>query len=334
MEVRQPRLLDQVRDVIRLKHYSIRTEQSYLHWIRRFILFHGKRHPREMGAEEVTGFLSDLAIRLNVAAATQNLALNAVLFLYREVLKTELPWLNDIQRAKKSQRLPVVFTCDEVKRLLAQLDGTMYPNAEQEWGWQYVFPAAKRSIDPTRTCSRKAEKGHAARWMASSTKARRGTNMARLLLCAAALQRPNSPSLSSRSPIELQERILELPRSSGGFCSSRSDHPPQPVSGRRGLWCNHARQTSEIVPALPPITMQASPAKAMSRLRASPMPQGISTLQGQFSKPISSDGTMLTTSPPAARARSAATRVAGLPHPLTRVTPRRASSSPAAPANS
>jgi hypothetical protein len=91
MEVRQPRLLDQVRDVIRLKHYSIRTEHSYLHWIRRFIVFHGKRHPREMGAAEVTGFLSDLATRLNVAAATQNLALSAVRFLYREVLKNELP---------------------------------------------------------------------------------------------------------------------------------------------------------------------------------------------------------------------------------------------------
>lgn len=128
MEVRprQPRLLDQVRDVIRLKHYSIRTEQSYLHWIRRFILFHGKRHPREMGVEEVTAFLSDLATRLNVAAATQNLALNAVLFMYREVLKAELPWLNEVVRAKKPQRLPLVFTRDEVKRLLAQLDGTMW----------------------------------------------------------------------------------------------------------------------------------------------------------------------------------------------------------------
>jgi site-specific recombinase XerD len=121
-----PRLLEQVREVIRLKHYSIRTEQAYLHWVKRYILFHGKRHPREMGAPELTAFLSHLAIKGNVAAATQNLALNAVLFLYREVLKIELPWLTDVQRAKKPQRLPVVFTRDEVKHLLAQLDGTRW----------------------------------------------------------------------------------------------------------------------------------------------------------------------------------------------------------------
>lgn len=95
-----PRLLDQVRDVIRLKHYSIRTEQSYIHWIRRFIRFHGRRHPRDMGADEVTAFLSDLAVHANVASATQNLALNAILFLYREVLNVDLPWLKDVQRAK------------------------------------------------------------------------------------------------------------------------------------------------------------------------------------------------------------------------------------------
>jgi integron integrase len=229
-----PRLLEQVREIIRLKHYSIRTEQTYLHWIKRYILFHAKRHPREMGAPELTAFLSHLAIKGNVAAATQNLALNAVLFLYREVLKIELPWLTDVQRAKKPERLPVVFTRDEVKRLLAQLDGTRwliialiyggglrllecarlrvkdvdfhysqliirdgkgqkdrvttlpdllreplrqhmtrvkerhlqdiaegygrvylpnaldrkYPQADREWGWQYVFPAANRSVDP------------------------------------------------------------------------------------------------------------------------------------------------------------------------------------------
>jgi integron integrase len=121
-----PRLLEEVRETIRLKHYSIRTEQAYLHWIRRYILFNGKRHPRELGAPEVTAFLSDLAIKGNVAAATQNLALNSVLFLYRDVLRIELPWLNEVQRAKKSQRLPVVFTRDEVKRLLAQLEGTSW----------------------------------------------------------------------------------------------------------------------------------------------------------------------------------------------------------------
>ena len=229
-----PRLLDQVRELIRIRHYSIRTEQAYVQWIRRFILFHGKRHPRDMGARELTAFLSDLAGQRNVAASTQNQALHAILFLYRDVLKVDLPWLNQIQRAKKPQRLPVVFTREEVKALLAQLEGTTwlmamltygsglrlleclrlrvkdvdfhykqllvrdakgqkdrvtmlpsslidpmrthlarvhqlhesdlregfgrvhlphalagkYPSANREWGWQYVFPSSRRSIDP------------------------------------------------------------------------------------------------------------------------------------------------------------------------------------------
>lgn len=130
----QPRLLDQVRGVIRLKHYSIRTEQSYLGWIRRFILFHKKRHPRDMGAEEVTAFLTELAVNGNVTASTQNQALNAILFLYREVLKIDLPWMNGIQRAKKPSRLPVVFTRNEVKRVLAQLDGTLWLMASLIYG--------------------------------------------------------------------------------------------------------------------------------------------------------------------------------------------------------
>ena len=229
-----PRLLDQVREVIRMRHYSIRTEQAYVQWIRRFILFHRKRHPREMGAPELTAFLSSLALQHNVAASTQNQALHAILFLYRDVLKIDLPWLHEVQRAKKPQRLPVVFTREEVKALLAQLQGTTwlmamltygsglrlleclrlrvkdvdfhykqlmvrdakgqkdrvtmlpnslidplrthlarvrqlheidlregfgrvylphalaakYPSADREWGWQYVFPASRRSIDP------------------------------------------------------------------------------------------------------------------------------------------------------------------------------------------
>src|SRR5690606_6038334 len=102
-----PRLLDQVRELIRIRHYSIRTEQAYLQWIRRYIIFHGRRHPRQLGAPELTAFLSDLAIRGKVAAATQNQALNAILFLYRDVLKIALPWLEDVQRAKRSQHLPV-----------------------------------------------------------------------------------------------------------------------------------------------------------------------------------------------------------------------------------
>jgi len=217
-----------------MRHYSIRTEQAYVQWIRRFILFNGKRHPREMGAAELTAFLSDLATRHHVAASTQNQALNAVLFLYRDVLKIDLPWLDEVQRAKKPQHLPVVFTREEVKALLAQLQGTTwlmamltygsglrlleclrlrvkdvdfhykqllirdakgqkdrvtmlpnslmepirthlvrvrqlheidlrdgfgcvhlphalavkYPAADREWGWQYVFPSSRRSIDP------------------------------------------------------------------------------------------------------------------------------------------------------------------------------------------
>lgn len=229
-----PRLLDQVRELIRIRHYSIRTEQAYVQWIRRFILFHGKRHPREMGAPELTAFLSDLAVQRNVAASTQNQALHAILFLYRDVLNIDLPWLNEVQRAKQPQRLPVVFTREEVRALMAQLEGTMwlmamltygsglrlleclrlrvkdvdfhykqlvvrdakgqkdrvtmlpnslidplrthlarvrvlhendlregfghvhlpgalaakYPSADREWGWQYVFPSSRRSIDP------------------------------------------------------------------------------------------------------------------------------------------------------------------------------------------
>ena len=228
------RLLDQVRAAIRTRHYSIRTEQAYHDWIRRFILFHNKRHPRQMGAAEIEKFLSHLAVERNVAASTQNQALNAILFLYREVLKIELPWMDEIVRAKKPQRLPVVLTREEVRLLLAQLDGTLwltvsliyggglrlmeclrlrvkdmdfhyqqlivrdakgqkdrvttlpqslveplrahlarvktlheqdsgegygrvylpyalarkYPNADLEWGWQYVFPSKNRSRDP------------------------------------------------------------------------------------------------------------------------------------------------------------------------------------------
>ncbi len=98
-----------MRELIRIRHYSIRTEQAYLQWIRRFILFHGKRHPIEMGARELTEFLSDLAIERNVSASTQNQALNAIPFLYRDVLKIQLPWLDELQRAKKPRHLPVVF---------------------------------------------------------------------------------------------------------------------------------------------------------------------------------------------------------------------------------
>lgn len=229
-----PRLLDQLRDAIRTRHYSIRTEEVYLQWVRRFILFNGKRHPVEMGAPELEAFLTYLAVERNVAASTQNQALSAVLFLYREVLGIDLPWLDGVTRAKKPQRLPVVLTPEEVRLVLAQLEGTLAlmanllygsgmrlmecvrlrvkdvdfarreilvreakgrkdrvtmlpqslveplqkhlqrvadlhkedlakglgevwlphalavkkPSAPKEWGWQYVFPARKLSLDP------------------------------------------------------------------------------------------------------------------------------------------------------------------------------------------
>lgn len=114
-----PCLLDQVRSRIRVLHYSIRTETAYVDWIRRFILFHQKRHPREMGAPEVEAFLTHLAVQRNVAASTQNQALAAILFLYREVLAQPLDWLDGVTRAKKPQRLPTVLSKSEVLAALA-----------------------------------------------------------------------------------------------------------------------------------------------------------------------------------------------------------------------
>jgi integrase len=128
------RLLDNVRDVIRMKHYSIRTEQAYLQWIRRYILFQGKRHPRELDADHLSAFLTDLAVRGRVAAATQNQALNAVLFLYRQVLKQSLPWIEGFQRAKQPRHLPVVLTRHEVRHVLAQLEGTVWLMASLTYG--------------------------------------------------------------------------------------------------------------------------------------------------------------------------------------------------------
>lgn len=119
-----PRLLDQVRGKIRFKHYSLRTEQAYLDWIKRFIRHFGKRHPRELGAADVEAFLTHLAVAGRVAAATQNQAKSAILFLYREVLEAELPWLDGVESAKAPRRLPVVLTRDEVGALLARLPCT------------------------------------------------------------------------------------------------------------------------------------------------------------------------------------------------------------------
>jgi integron integrase len=118
-----PRLLDQVREALRARHYSRKTEKAYVAWIRRFIFFHGKRHPRELGAAEVTRYLRSLATTGCVAASTQNQALSALLFLYREVLRVEMPWLDDVVRARRPTRLPVVLTRDEVRAIIRQLHG-------------------------------------------------------------------------------------------------------------------------------------------------------------------------------------------------------------------
>jgi integrase len=122
--VRPPRLLDQVRDLIRVKHYSIRTEKAYVDWVRRYVHFSGMRHPRERGAAEVEAFLTHLATQRQVAASTQNQARSALLFLYKEVLHCELPWLDGVETAKRPARLPVVLTEDEARRVLDGTRGT------------------------------------------------------------------------------------------------------------------------------------------------------------------------------------------------------------------
>ena len=230
----KPKLLDQVRDAIRVRHYSIRTEKAYVDWCRRYILFHNKRHPADMGAAEVSAYMTHLAVNRKVAAATQNQALSALVFLYAKVLEEPLGDIGETVRAKQSQKLPVVLTKSEVRSLLTELDGLhwlvaclmygsglrlmeamrlrvkdidfdrraiivrngkggkdrvvtlsdqliepltthlmqvktqhdkdisegfgsvylpnalarKYPDAPTQWGWQYVFVAARRSTDP------------------------------------------------------------------------------------------------------------------------------------------------------------------------------------------
>ena len=121
---RAPKLIDVVRDTLRARHYSRRTEKAYIGWIRRYILFHGKRHPRELGAAEATRFLTALAVDAKVSGSTQNQALAALLFLYREVVRVELPWLDELVRARRPRRLPVVLSRDEVCAVIAHLAGT------------------------------------------------------------------------------------------------------------------------------------------------------------------------------------------------------------------
>ena len=129
-----PRLLTLVHEAIRRKYYSLRTEQAYVHWIKRFIYFHGKRHPRDMGEAEVTAFLNDLASARNVAGGTQNQALSALLFLYKEVLGKDLAWLDGLVRAKRPPRLPSVLTRAEVEKLLVQLTGVRWLIASLLYG--------------------------------------------------------------------------------------------------------------------------------------------------------------------------------------------------------
>ena len=120
----KPRLIDQVRNVLRVHHYSVRTEENYIQWIRRFIFFHNKRHPREMGEKEIRAFLTHLAVDKHVSASTQNQALSALLFLYKKVLQVDLEWIDDVVRAKRPKRLSVVLTKTEVNSLLSAMTGT------------------------------------------------------------------------------------------------------------------------------------------------------------------------------------------------------------------
>lgn len=149
-----PKLLDQVRGKIRLKHYSLRTEQTYVDWIKRFILHFDKRHPRDMGAAEVEAFLTHLAVAGKVAASPQNQAKSALLFLYREVLETELPWLDNVERAKAPKRLPVVLTQAEVQAVFARLEGTHWLVASLLYGAGLRLMEALRlrvkDVDPAR----------------------------------------------------------------------------------------------------------------------------------------------------------------------------------------
>ena len=130
----RPGLLAVARDRMRVKHLSRRTETAYLGWIRRFIRFHGRRHPREMGKEEVEAFLTHLAVVRTVAPSTQNQALGALLFLYREVLRSELGWLDGVERARRPKRLPVVLTPAEVAAVLARMEGTAWLIASLLYG--------------------------------------------------------------------------------------------------------------------------------------------------------------------------------------------------------
>src|SRR2546423_13149844 len=130
----KPKLLEQVRQLLRARRYSLRTEEAYVGWIRRYILFHSKRHPAELGEPEISAFLSDLAVKGSVAPSTQNQALSALLFLYKEVLGRELRFIGGVARAKRPPKIPVVLSPEEVHRVLAKLNGQYRLMAELLYG--------------------------------------------------------------------------------------------------------------------------------------------------------------------------------------------------------
>lgn len=264
----KPKLLDQLRQTVRAMHYSLKTEKAYVHWARRYILFHNKRHPAEMREAEVNQFLTDLAVRVHVAASTQNQALAALLFLYDKVLRQPLDRLEGVVRAKRPKRLPVVLTRDEVRAVLDRLGGTYrligtllygcglrqieclrlrvkdidfaknqitiregkgqkdrvtmlparvkeplekhlqrvkrlheadlqagygrvelpfaldrkYPNADREWGWQYVFPSANISTDP-RSGARRRHHAHESAIARAVKQATRAAKITKRVTC-------------------------------------------------------------------------------------------------------------------------------------------------------
>ena len=120
---KNPKLLDQVRFTLRANRYSKKTEQAYIKWIKEYILFHGKRHPKSLAKTDLEKYLNYLAVERHVSASTQNQALNAVLYLYKKVLNIDIGWLEDVKRAKRSMRLPVVFTQNEISKVLLNLSG-------------------------------------------------------------------------------------------------------------------------------------------------------------------------------------------------------------------
>jgi site-specific recombinase XerD len=133
-QLQSPRLLEHMRAMLRAQYYSLRTEGTSLGWVKHFILFHGKQHPRDMGAQEVQQFLAHLAVAGRVAASTQSQALSAMLFLYQQVLKHDIGWLHDVVRAKQPQRLPMILTRDEVAAVLRHLAGTPWIMATLLYG--------------------------------------------------------------------------------------------------------------------------------------------------------------------------------------------------------